>query len=220
MPKRIAVAAVLSLIPLTVAAAPAQAAGSCGITVPSKVSITTPYRTITGKFSAGCLKNADWAVWDVIHPTRGWEDMFMYEGASTDSLDWYDWNPTGTYAVRPDGAYDSNWDEMTQNSTKMTVKLGSRLAASSSRSGNYVTAKGTATRYSPSAERYRAWAGTKVVLRQKTCASCSWKWVKSGTTDRYGRVSLKAYAGTKRSWQLATVDSSNTWGRTSSTLTR
>ena len=40
------------------------------------------------------------------------------------------------------------------------------------------------------------------------------------TTDRYGRVTLKAYASTTRYWQLATVDSSTTWGRASTSARR
>ena len=223
MLKRIAAVAVVSLVPLTVASAPADAAGSCGVSVPSKVSVYSPYRTVTGTFSAGCRQNADWAAWDVIHPTQGMQDMFFYdraEGRTSESLDWYDWNPTGTYTVRGSGAYD-RWDGvMTQNSPKMTVKLGSRMSASSSRAGRYVTVKGTATRYSPYAGTYRAWSGAKVSLRQKSCSSCSWKWVKSGTTNRYGRVSIKTYASTSRYWQIATTDSSTTWGKASSTLRR
>lgn len=153
-------------------------------------------------------------------PDAGLGRELSFRRVPTDSIDWYDWNPTGTYAIRRDGAWDYNWDDMTQNSTKMTVKLGSRMSASSARSGKYVTVKGTATRYSPSAERYRGWAGTKVTLRQKSCSSCSWKTVKTVKTDRNGRVALKVNTRSKRYWQLSTKDSSNTWGRTSSTLKR
>lgn len=220
MLRRMAAVAVLSLLPLAAAATPAQAARSCGITVPSKVSVVSPYRTITARYSAGCMNYAESAWWDVMHPTRGLQNMFGFNGSSSESIDWYDREPGGTYTVRADGAYDDNYNEMTQNSPKMAVKLGSRIAPSSSRAGRYVTVKATATRYSPSADGYRGWAGTKVVLRQKTCSSCSWKWVKSGKTDRNGRVSLTTYAGTKRSWQVATVDTSDTWGRASSTLQR
>lgn len=220
MLKRIAAAAALSLLPLSVAAAPAQAAGSCGISVPSKVSITQPYRTITGTYSEGCRRYADWADWDVVHPRHGVEDFFTYDGQRTERLDWYDWSPLGTYTVRPEGAYDDNFRRITQNTRTMTVRVGSRTAASSSRSGRYVTVKATATRYSPSAERYRAWSGAKVSLRQKSCASCSWKWVTSGKTNSTGRVSLKAYASTARYWQIVTADTSTTWGRASSTLRR
>lgn len=223
MLKRVAAAAVISLVPLTVASAPADAARSCGISVPSKVSVYSPYRTVTGRYSDGCRWYADWADWDVVHSTQGWQDWFTYDradGRTSESLDWYDWNPTGTYTVRAAGAFDRWGNDMTQNSPKMVVKVASKTAGSSYRSGRYVTVKGTATRYSPYAGTYRAWSGAKVSLRQKSCSACSWRWVKSGTTNRYGRVSIKAYASTSRYWQIATVDTSSTWGRASSTLRR
>lgn len=220
MLKRVAAAAVISLLPLTVASAPADAAGSCGVSVPSKVSVTSPYRTITATYSAGCAKYAEWADWSVVHPTQGSFDWLSYDGQSRQTMDWYDWNPTGTYTVRPEDARDANWGHVTQNTRTMSVRLGSRTAASSSRSGRYVTVKATTTRYSPYAAKYRGWSGAKVSLRQKTCSTCSWTWVRSGTTDRNGRVSLKTYASTSRSWQIATVDTSSTWGKASGTLKR
>lgn len=223
MLKRVAAAAALSLVPVAVTAVPAQAAYSCSVSTPSKVSITSPYKAITAKFSSGCLRYADWASWSVIHPTQGSFEYLYFDGStSSDTMDWYDWNPMGTYTVRPEGAYDYNYNAMTQNSRKMTVKLGARQSISTSRSGRYVTVKGTSTRYSRTSypSGFRAWPGTKVALRQKTCSSCSWKWVKSGTTDRYGRATFKAYASTTRYWQLATVDSSTTWGRASTSARR
>lgn len=220
MLKRVAEAAALSLLPLAASPAPAQAAYSCSVSAPSKVSITSSYRTITGTYSEGCRRYADWATWSVVHPTQGPWDFFFYDGQTSERLDWYDWSPLGTYTVRPEGAYDHNYRRMNQNTRTMTVRLGSRTAASSSRSGRYVTVKATATRYSPNAQTYRGWAGAKVSLRQKSCASCSWKWVKSGKTDSKGRVSIKAYASTNRYWQIATIDSSTTWGKASTTLRR
>lgn len=220
MLKRIAAAAAFSLLPLMATAAPAQAAYSCSVSVPSKVSITTPYRTITGTYSEGCRRYADWADWSVVHPRHGVEDWFSYDGQRTERLDWYDWSPLGTYTIRPEGAYDHSYRRMTQNSRTMTVRVGSNTAASSSRSGRYVAVKATATRYSPSAGRYRAWSGAKVSLQQKSCSSCSWKRVKTGKTTSTGRVSLKTYASTKRYWRITTTDTSTTWGRASSTLRR
>jgi hypothetical protein len=229
MLQRLAAAVAASLFPLTLmtVAAPssqavptAQTAYSCNITVPSRVAISSPYRTITASFSPGCLSYAQSGWWDLMHPTQGYEGSFNFDGASTDTEDWYDWSPLGTYSVRPDYAYDHNYDDMLQNSRTMTVKIGSRTSISSSRSGNYVAVKGTATRYSLNYETYRAWAGQKVVLRAKNCSSCSWRWVASPIADRYGRVSVKAYASTARYWRLSTADTSTTFGRTSSTVKR
>lgn len=217
---RIAAVAAISLVPTAVAVAPAQAYGSCSVSVPSEVAITSPYREITAKFSSGCLNYAETASWDVVHPTQGLEDFIWFEGESTYAMDWYDWSPLGRYTVRADGAYDYEWDEMTQNSTTMTVKLGSRTSVSSSRSGSTVTLKSTATRYSPNHERYRAWSGATASLQKKTCSSCSWSTVKSARTNSSGAVTLKSSAPGARYWRVVTSDSSTTWGRASSTTRR
>lgn len=221
MLKRLAAVAALSLLPALATAAPAEAARSCNITVPSKVTITSPYKAVKGTYSSGCRAYAEDAYWNVTHPTQGVQEMFWFApGMTSETLDWYDWNPMGTYTVRGQGAYDADYDRMTQNSPKMAVKVGSRLSVSSARSGRYVTVKGTTTRYLPSWGSYRPWAGTRITLQQKTCSSCSWKTVKTGTTNRYGKVSLKTYAGTTRYWRISTKDTSTTWGRTSSTVRR
>lgn len=220
MLKRFAAVAALSLLPLAAAPAPAQAAPSCTISVPSKVSITKPYRTITATYSSGCRTYADEAWWDVVHPTQGPMDFFDYEGRSKQSIDWYDWNPRGRYTVRAQGAWDDDFRKLKQNSPKMTVKLGSKTGISTSRSGTYVTVKGTATRYSPNAERFRPWSGATVTLHSKSCSSCSWKRVKTVKTNSAGKVSIKTKASAKRYWRITTSDSSNTWGKTSSTLRR
>ncbi|MET4077852.1 hypothetical protein [Janibacter sp. UYMM211] len=214
---RVAAVAAISLVPTAVAVAPAQAAGSCSISVPSKVSIYSPYREITAKFSAGCVRYAESAWWSIVHPTQGHSGSFYYDGtSSSDSYDWYDWEGMGTFKVRPEFAYDHDYDELAQNSTTMTVKLGSRTSASSTRSGKYVTVKGTAKRYSPGAGGYRSWSGAKASLQMKSCSSCSWKYVKSGTTNGSGVVTMKSYASTSRYWRVVTSDTSSTWGRASS----
>ncbi|OAB87392.1 hypothetical protein AWH69_04685 [Janibacter melonis] len=212
---RVAAVAAISLVPTAVAVAPAQAYYSCSVSVPSKVSITSPYREITARFSSGCLSYAETASWDVVHPTQGIEDFIWFEGESTYTMDWYDWTPLGRYKVRADGAYDYEWDEMSQNSTTMTVKLGSRTALKGSRSGSTVTLKATATRYSPNHERYRAWSGARASLQKKACSSCSWSTVKSATTNRYGEVTMRSSAPGARYWRVVTADSSTTWGRAS-----
>lgn len=219
IPRTVAVAA-LALVPVAASAAPAQAAGYCSISVPSKVSITSPYRTITGKLTSSCTSSGtEYASWDVVHPTRGFASIFIFDGTRTESIDWYDFEGTGTYTVRPSMAHDWDYNDVAQNTTRMAVRLGSRTSSSSSRRGGTVTIKATATRYSPSARGFRPWAGKTAVLRQKTCASCSWRSVGSARTNRYGQVRFTKTASA-RYWQVATSDSSNTWGKTSVTMKR
>lgn len=220
MLKRVAAVAALSLLPVAAAPAPAQAAGTCTISVPSTVSVTKPYRTITATYSSGCRKYADEAWWDVVHPRQGPVDFFDFEGTSKQTIDWYDWNPRGTYTVRAAGAWDDDFTKMTQNSPKMTVKLGSKLGISTSRSGSYVTVRGTATRYTPTWERFRSWSGASVSLYSKSCSSCSWKRVTTTKTNSTGKVTVKTKASSARYWKITTASSSNTWGKTSATLRR
>lgn len=230
MLKRVAAVAALSLIPTAVAAAPSHAEArqevlgasySCTVSVPSKVSITSPYRTVGARFSAGCLRYAEYASWDVVHPTQGPVNFASYEagGAAVDAMPVYDWEPLGRLSVNPSMAFDHSWEDMRQNTTSMTVKLGSGLSASSSRSGSLVTVKGNATRYSPTAGRFRVWSGAKVALRKKSCSSCAWTYVKSGTTTSTGAVSLSTRSSAPY-WQIATIDTGNTWGRASGTMKR
>lgn len=221
MPKRALAVAAASLLPLTLLAAPsAQAAPSCNISTPSKVAITQPYRAIKATFSSGCLSYAESADWDLMHPRYGYTGSFWFDGGSTDVYDFYDWEPVGVYSVRPDGAYDYDWDELAQNTRTMTVKYGSRQYISTRRSGSTVTVAGTTTRYSPRAESYVALPSYRVYLQSQSCSTCAWKPVTSATTNRYGKVTFKRSASTARYWRLKTVDISNTFGRTSATSRR
>jgi hypothetical protein len=221
MPKRALAVAAASLLPLSLLAAPsAQAAPSCNISTPSKVAITQPYRAIKATFSSGCLSYAETASWDLMHPRYGYTGSFWFDGGSTDVYDFYDWEPVGVYSVRPDGAYDYDWDELAQNTRTMTIKYGSRQYISSSRSGSTVTIAGTTTRYSPRAGTYAALSGQRVYLQSQACSTCAWKPVTSTTTNRYGKVTFKRTSSTARYWRLKTVDSSNTFGRTSATSRR
>ena len=207
-----AAAAALSVLPLLMTAAPAQAYGSCGVSVPSKVAITSPYREITARFSSGCDLYASYASWDVVHPTQGLEDILIYDGRSTDTMDWYDWSPLGTYTVRPNHAWDENFDDVVQNSPRMTVRLGSGLRVSHSRSGKYVTITAKSSRYSANARSYRSWAGATATLRFRNCTSCAWTRVRSTTTNRYGQATFKVSSSRERYWQVATSNTSSTWG--------
>ncbi|WP_068402270.1 hypothetical protein [Kribbia dieselivorans] len=212
--KGIAAALVAVLIvPLFAAAAPAQAAYSCNVTVPSRVSITSPYKAITARYSNGCLTHAEWATWDVVHPTQGLADILIYDGtSSTEIMDWYDWEPRGTYTVRPDGAWDDNYDDLAQNSPRMSVRLGSYTYVTHSRSGKYVRADTKVTRYSTSARKMRPYAGARVTLRFRNSTSGPWTSSRTAKTNSKGKVTFRVSSSRARYWQVSTSDTSTTWG--------
>lgn len=216
---RLAALAAVSLVPLAVAA-PAQAAGSCSISVPSKVSVSSPTRDLTATFSAGCSKYAVDAWWGVMTPAGEYADMFHFDGARTDTIEWYDVNRTGTFRVQADEAYDEAHELVPQNSTSMSVRFASRTAVTSARSGSTVSVTATTSRYAWSASAFRPWAGAKATLESRKCSTCAWTPVKTGTTSTKGVVTLTAYASTARSWRVVTADTPSTWGKVSSTTTR
>lgn len=221
---RLAAVAAISLVPATVATAPASAtdlaARSCSISVPSKVTLSSPTRDLTATFSAGCTKYAVDAWWGVMTPAGEYADMFHFDGARTDTIQWYAVNRAGTFKVKADEAYDEVHDLVPQNSTSMSIRYGSRATVTSARSGKTVTVTATATRYSWAKETFRPWAGAQATLESRTCSTCAWTPVKTGTTGSTGVVALKATASTARSWRVVTADTSSTWGRVSSTTTR
>lgn len=221
------VRALSTAIALTVLATvvPALSAGAidggCSISVPSKVRVNAPYERITGNLQSDCANSmTDYASWDVYHPREGWTSIFIFDGSSADDWDWYSWDGLGTFEVRAGSAWDSGYNDLPQNSGTVSVKLASRLALATSRSGSYVTLKATATRYSTSADKYRAWAGTTVRLYYRNRSSDPWIKIAARTTNSDGKVSYKWRKSNTRTYKAVTVDSSNTFGRTSSTSRR
>lgn len=202
-------------------AGPAQAAGSCSIVVPAKVTITKPWRTVTVKAGKDCAASGmESAYWSVIDPRKGPFQMFLLSSEQpSETVDWYDWDPLGTFKVRAEGAHDSEYEDIAQRDSTMTVRLGSRITAKSSRKGQTVTITANTKRYSPSYETYRTWAKSKVTLRTKTCSNCAWRNVKTATADSKGNVRFVVRSKAKY-WQVVSKDTGNTWGRASSTIKR
>src|SRR4051794_33005240 len=178
---RLLVVPVLALFTglLTFVASPAMAAGSCSVVVPTRLTVDSPYELFTGRLGSDCAaSNEDWASWDIRHSYYGPSDSyFMDTGETSDDWGFYDWEHLGTYYIEPSDAYGSEYDpdwgdynsvELTQNTLRVSVRLGSRLSLATSRSGKYVTVRSTATRYTPSAEGFRAWRSTPVVLSYRT----------------------------------------------------
>lgn len=209
----------------TLIAAPAQAAGDCNVSTPSKVSITSPYKEYKITFSGECTYDNGYGSWDVIHPTQGYQDILIYDAESsaypkTQYMGFYDWNtPRGKYAVRPGGAWDGDYNDLTQNTRSMTVKLGTRVSLSSARSGSYVTLTAKSTYYSPARSAYRTNPGATVKFYSKK-SDGTWAWRKTVTADSYGVAKLKIYSSTAKDWKAVVQETSTKWSRTSSVVRR
>lgn len=205
-------------------AAPAQAAGECSVSLPTKISITSPYKEVKVSFSGECVWDDGYGAWSVTHPTEGIVDYLIFDASDyaypqTQYMGIYDWEPRGTWNTRGEGAWDSSYNSLMQNERTTSVRLGSRNSLSGARSGNYVTLTAKATRYLPSQGAYRNWSGaTTKFYSQKSDGT--WRYLKTVTTDSYGKATAKVYASTTRKFKAVTSSTSSTWGRTSSAITR
>jgi hypothetical protein len=206
-------------------AAPAQAADNCKVSVPSKISITSPYKEVTVKFSGSCTSDG-WAAWDVVHPTQGLVNMLLFDSDSylnsstSQKMAVYDWDPRGTWNVRPEGAWrNSTFDELQQNTISTKVKVGTRVSLSSSRSGSYVTLVAKPTYYSPSASAFRASKSTTVSFYSQR-SDGTWKLRKTAASNSKGVATVKISAGTTQRWKATVAEGSGRWGATSKVVSR
>ncbi|WP_252975279.1 hypothetical protein [Janibacter melonis] len=138
-------------------------------------------------------------------PAGEYADMFHFDGARTDTIEWYDVNRTGTFRVQADEAYDQAHELVPQNSTSMSVRFASRTAVTSTRSGSTVSVTATTSRYAWSASAFRPWAGAKATLESRKCSTCAWTG-QDRHDEHEGVVTLTAYASTARSWRVVTAD--------------
>ena len=189
----------------------ASAAGQCSIVVPSKVTIDQPYRGVPIRLASNCAAaGAEYASWYFMHRSQGRQNVAIFDGTTTDTWDLYDLDPTGVYTVRPVMAYDTNYDDVYQNTPTTTVKLGARLTATATRANGKLTLSTTAKVYSPWTETWAPRAGAKVSLMRKAPGSANWTWVKSATATGTGRVSLSVVPNTGH-YRLQIGETASVW---------
>lgn len=170
----------------------ASAAGSCSIVAPTRVVMDQPYREVVLRISSDCgAAGLDWATWHIIHPSRGLSEVAAFDGNTVDYWDFYDWSEgPARYTVRPSAAYDTDYNSIEQNTAYIDVKLGSRLSGTVTRSNGRMTFSMYARTYSPRLSGWYKRAYAKVSLMHRAPGSGTWTWVKAGTTNSAGKVTL------------------------------
>lgn len=208
--KSVVIAAVAS-VGLVLPTHSAAAAGPCSVVAPTKVVMDQSYEPVSLRLASNCMSSgAEYASWDVYHPTEGWTGIAIFDGNSTDTWDLYDWEGPAVYQVRPSSAWDSNHVDLSQNTAYITVKLGSRLTATTTRSSGVLTFSAYASTYSPSVSGWYKRAGAKVSLMYLAPGSSTWTWVKSSYTGSTGRVSMSV-APKYGSYRLMIKETDRVW---------
>jgi hypothetical protein len=192
--------------------------GTCSIVAPTKVVLDRPLVEVPYRLAGDCaIAGAVYASWDVVHPTDGVAGGLTFGATTSDTWDLYDWRGPARYAVRPWSALDVNSVLLTQNTPSTTVKLGSRLTATTTRSAGRLTFDAFATTYSPTAGGWYRRPGVNVSVMHRASGATTWTWVKAATTGSTGRVAL-SIVPKDGSYRLMVKETDTVWAGYSSTV--
>lgn len=196
-------------------AAPAQAAGTCSLLIPSKVRISTPYQAVTGRLSSNCATAGTTdASWTAYHPTQGAKEFLWFYPSTSLIWDVYSWWITpAVYTWRPSGASDANYDPIAQNQPTTVVRVGSGASIYTSRSGSYVTIKTSSSRYAYSISSWVRWGGIRGTIQY--WGPTGWTNMKYAYQNTSGYYTYRFYAPKARSYRVVFADTSSIWGSVS-----
>ncbi len=196
-------------------AASAQAAGTCNVSVPTRVAISKPLLILPGKISGDCVRAGNSSIWILNHPSKGdvngigWDDRYE----ETDGTWWVtSHDAIGSQTFQAGGSQNYN-DAVTytQNSVPVTVKLAAGAWISSSRTADVVTLKGTSLLYSVSNNTFfkRSAAG---VFQFREIGSTQWQTLKAGVwTNSKGEVTMAYRYSKTRDYRFALYSTSISW---------
>ncbi|TDO47807.1 hypothetical protein EV643_108121 [Kribbella sp. VKM Ac-2527] len=196
-------------------AASAQAAGTCNVSVPTRVAISRPILVLPGKISGDCVRAGNSSVWDLNHPSKGYQNFIGWDDRDPE-LDGTWWvfsdDAIGNQTFQPAGSKNYNDGvTYTQNSVPVTVKLAAGAWISSSRTADVVTLKGTSLLYSVSNNNFfkRSAAG---VFQFREIGSTQWQTLKAGVwTNSKGEVSMAYRYSKTRDYRFALYSTSISW---------
>lgn len=201
-----------------VAATPAaNAAGTCSLYVPSKFSISQPYRAINVVEGPNCASaGVVDAAWLAYHPTQGVVNGAIFENsARTEVVELYDTMPLGRWTWRPEGAYTAADAEVPQYTYNTDVRLASYARVTAARSGSRVTIRTTAMRYWVSGERFIGWNGARGIIQYRTPGTTTWRSLKEVFSNTAGVYSYSYTSAAARDYRVVTRATGVIWESTS-----
>ncbi|MEP7036327.1 MAG: hypothetical protein ABI934_12120 [Actinomycetota bacterium] len=205
----------------TAPVASAVVGGSCSIVVSPTVAVDRPYKLISATLGSDCAASgASFDSWDVRHSYYGPSGSFIFDNTGSDTEAFYDWEHYGTYYVEPSLAFDSDYNDLTQNTVSYVVKSASRVGVSATRLGSYVTVSAWATYYSPAADGFRPWVRARAALQYRACNTCAWTSLRAIYTGSTGKAAYRAYAPKARYYRAISTGTTMVWGKTSAVIVR
>lgn len=202
-----------------VATAPAASAEpGCYVQLkaPAKITIDRYYREVRTSLVDSC-GIADYVSFD-LYGTRGWDNVFIFDGNATDLWDVYQWQDLGRFTTRVSSAHDADYNDITVKPTTIVIKLGARAAISSKRtSKTKVKLSVTATSYSTSSEKFTGWNASSAKIQYKS--GTTWKTLKTVKLEG-GKASYTTTSKAKRTYRFVTAETGTRFGAVSAGTTR
>jgi hypothetical protein len=206
-----------------VAATPtASAAGTCSLYVPSKLTISQPYRAITVTLGPNCAAaGVNDAFWTAYHPSQGPQGAAaFFDGDQSEIVDLYDYASVGVWNWRPGGAYGSMGERVYQYSPYTDVRLGSYTRVAATRTGTKVTLRTSAARYWPGGEKFIGWADARGQIQYRTPGSTTWRGLKEIYSNGIGAYSYTYTTTAARDYRVVLRSTATIWGSTSPIVRR
>jgi hypothetical protein len=180
----------------------------CYLNFPSTVRVTSWNQTVRARLS-GCTPGGALPWWTAAN----WGYSASFASSYYDSVD-VGYGSLGTYTWYPFLPLG-----MIQNYPKTTFRDGSSSSVSTSRSGSYVSVKGTASRYAQSYFEWIRWARAYGHF-QYYSSSRGWVTFKAATLNASGQYSSRIHSPSARSYRFWVSGTSQIWGSTSSSSRR
>ena len=197
----------------------ASAAGTCSVLGPTKVVLDRPEIAVPYRLAGDCtVAGAVYASWDVVHPSDGPVGGLTFDGGASATWELSHWMGPAPYAVRPWSALDVDSVLVVQNSAVTTVKLGSRLTATTTRADGRLTFAASALVWSPTTTSWVRRAGVNVSVMHRAPGSDTWTWVKAAASGATGRVTLSV-APKSGSYRLMVKETGTVWASHSPAVT-
>jgi hypothetical protein len=202
------------------APAEAQAVGTCSLSIPSTVRISSPYQAVTGRLSSNCTSaGVVYASWELYHPTQGSQYALFFDHSSSDVWNLYDSYPLGVSTWRPDYGYNANYSTVaTQNSPTTDVRVGSGAAIYTSRSGSYVTITASSSRYDNSLSQWIRWGNIQGTIQYYS--SVGWSSFKYAYQNSNGYYTYRFYSPHAGTYRVLFPSTSTVWGSVSASSYR
>jgi hypothetical protein len=223
----------LAVIGATIGTAQATSVPQVNLSLPD-ISITGMHTvTFSGKVTdPGAMGQDDIAAWGVAPsyadfnnetypgylgditytPGFGYNGATIFPGSS----------PLGAYHAYPDPSEDlKQGDNWSQNTATFSIKEGSRISMSVSRSNSRLTFRMTSTRYNDDLDfglsgAWQRWDNVKLSIQ--FLSGKTWKTIKTVSSGKTGSATVTLTYASTREWRAVDSATGTIWGATSATI--